>query len=183
MESESSILELKNKQYVLDKERQTLLINDFKTSEIYKKYHDAKSPLPASDRHELITCIDNTFNNFSHRLTKLYPKMRDDELYICCMIKTGLSPKEISNITMLKPNSLSMTRTRLYQKIFGKKGSATDFDSFIRSFWHFHIASFPATYVARNHFVNFCEQLFFFFCGQTITFAAKIVRPWKKESF
>ena len=134
LESESSILELKNKQYVLDKERQTLLINDFKTSEIYKKYHDAKSPLPASDRHELITCIDNTFNNFSHRLTKLYPKMRDDELYICCMIKTGLSPKEISNITMLKPNSLSMTRTRLYQKIFGKKGSATDFDSFIRSF-------------------------------------------------
>ena len=134
LESESSILELKNKQYVLDKERQTLLINDFKTSEIYKKYHDAKSPLPTSDRHELITCIDNTFNNFSHRLTNLYPKMRDDELYICCMIKTWLSPKEISNITMLKPNSLSMTRTRLYQKIFGKKGSATDFDSFIRSF-------------------------------------------------
>jgi hypothetical protein len=43
----------------------------------------------------------------------------------------GISPSGISRLLFKSKSAVTMSRTRLYKKIFGKDGSAEMFDAFI----------------------------------------------------
>ena len=44
-----------------------------------------------------------------------------------------IQPKDIATLTAHSKESVASTRSRLYQKVFGKKGSTKDWDDFILS--------------------------------------------------
>ena len=52
---------------------------------------------------------------------------------MCLLIKVRVQPKDIASLTAHSKESVASTRSRLYQKIFGKKGSTRDWDEFILS--------------------------------------------------
>ena len=74
------------------------------------------------------------YDGFTFRLKDLYPNISDLELWICCMVKAGLTAKEICNISAYSFSSLSMAKSRLYAKMLNRKGSAKAFDAFIAEF-------------------------------------------------
>ena len=78
--------------------------------------------------------MNKAYDGFTFRLKDLYPNISDLELWICCMVKAGLTAKEICNISAYSFSSLSMAKSRLYAKMLNKKGSAKAFDAFISGF-------------------------------------------------
>lgn len=111
-----------------------LLIADFSETDVYKIFQNIRTTPSSADYHKLAEVLNKTFDNFTNRLKDIYPKISVNEIRICCMIKAGLTAKEICNITTYSYASLSMTKLRLYEKIFRKKGTAKDLDNFIREF-------------------------------------------------
>lgn len=80
---------------------------------------------------ELRTAINKVSSNFDGRLRQMYPKISEDDLRLCYLVKTNISPKAIAVIFNCSPQSVTSKRTRLYEKIFKKKGTTKDFDEFI----------------------------------------------------
>jgi hypothetical protein len=80
---------------------------------------------------EVQRCIDALFNDFTKRLYEHYSQLSEQELHMCYLIKMGISPSGISRLLFKSKSAVTMSRTRLYKKIFGKDGSAEMFDAFI----------------------------------------------------
>lgn len=55
------------------------------------------------------------------------------EFQVCQLLKFGCTPSEIAEVLCKNKNSISSIRSRLYGKVFGKKGSSKDWDDFILS--------------------------------------------------
>lgn len=117
---------------VLRKRQQELKTTELQGSECYGKFHDDKFLPALKDFVELQQVLDDTYDNFTSKLKELIPAIREEELWVCCMIKMGMTPVRMCKVLSCNPNYLSMMRKRLYKKIFHQEGSATDFDAFIK---------------------------------------------------
>lgn len=117
---------------VLRKRQQELKITELQRSECYGKFHDDKFLPALKDFVELQQVLDDTYDNFTSKLKELIPAIREEEMWVCCMIKMGMTPVRMCKVLSCKPNYLSMMRKRLYKKIFHQEGSATDFDAIIK---------------------------------------------------
>lgn len=111
-------------------ERAELFLN----SEICLRFRDKNPWRPtANDWAELYRNLDLAYDNFTARLRSLIP-ITDKELQTACLIKAGVMPGVIGQLLCCSPASVSMTRKRLYEKIYQKPGSAELFDQFISQF-------------------------------------------------
>lgn len=88
--------------------------------------------LSESDWTELAEAVDNVYNGFSEKLYSLY-NMSNQDYRVSLLIKARIQPKDIATLTAHSKESIASTRSRLYQKVFGKKGSTRDWDDFILS--------------------------------------------------
>lgn len=88
--------------------------------------------LSENDWTELAETVDNVYNGFSEKLYSLY-NMSDQDYRVSLLIKVRIQPKDIATLTAHSKESIASTRSRLYQKVFGKKGSTRDWDDFILS--------------------------------------------------
>lgn len=133
--SEMEMLSRQNETMLSEQKHNDLLIKDFKRSDIYQFYHNQTSMPGNNDFRMLQDALDKTYNRFTFRLKELYPAMRFEELYVCCLVKAGLDPKRIRIILGHDSASyISMLKVRLYKKIFNMKVSVAEFDAFIRKF-------------------------------------------------
>ena len=57
--------------------------------------------------------------------------MSESEYHICLLLKTKLRLKDIAQLVNIALSSLSSTRSRLFFRTYGKKGSAGDWDNVI----------------------------------------------------
>ena len=111
-----------------------LLVADLADTDVYKLYHDPIAKPTSADYHMLVEALNKAYSDFTLRLKEFYPDIRSNEMWICCMVKAGLTSKEICNISSYSYSSIGMAKVRLYGKMLGKKGSSRDFDTFIRDF-------------------------------------------------
>jgi hypothetical protein len=88
--------------------------------------------LAESDWGELAESVNNVYNGFSEKLYSLY-NMSDQDYRVSLLIKIRIQPKDIATLTAHSKESVASTRSRLYQKVFGRKGSSKDWDDFILS--------------------------------------------------
>lgn len=78
-----------------------------------------------------------------HRLQAVYPQfanriyslcnMSDVERQVSLLVKLQVPPTEIAGLINKEVSTVSSIRSRLYYKVFGRKGGAKDWDEFIRS--------------------------------------------------
>ncbi len=134
IETEVDMLGKQNEQILSEQRHKDVLVDELEASEIYKRFHTPGVRHDSCDYLQLKDALNTAYNRFTHRLEELYPDIRYEELYICCLVKIKLASKEICAIMDYKANKVGMTKTRLYQKIFKVKGSVADFDNFIRNF-------------------------------------------------
>ena len=134
MENEAEMLHRQNEQMLFERKHHELLVADLTETEVYKLFHDASACPTSSDYHKLSEALNKAYDGFTFRLKDLYPNISDLDLWICCMVKAGLTAKEICNISAYSFSSLSMAKSRLYAKMLNKKGSAKAFDAFMSGF-------------------------------------------------
>lgn len=104
-------------------------------SPIYKRikqYLNEGRSMSESDWTELTEAVDATYSGFTDKLYSLY-RMSEQDLHVSLLIKIRLQPKDIATLTAHSKESIASTRSRLYQRVFGKKGSTRDWDDFILS--------------------------------------------------
>lgn len=117
---------------VLRKRQQELKTTELQRSECYGKFHDDKFLPALKDFVELQQVLDDAYDGFTSKLKEFIPTIREEEMWVCCMIKIGMTLTRMCKVLSCKSNYLSMMRKRLYKKVFGREGSATDFDAFIK---------------------------------------------------
>lgn len=69
---------------------------------------------------------------FTNRLLGLC-QMSELEYRVCLLIKLRVPPSEMANLLSKETSTISTIRSRLYQKVFQRKGSSKEWDKFILS--------------------------------------------------
>ena len=117
----------------------------FKASQIYKDfYHVARMPhsenisdkekLSPQDWEELTEAINGTYNHFTERLKQLYPDISLHEIHICMLLKMGIPPISIADLTARSKQAINSSRKKLYEKTHKQSGAPELWDKFIKAF-------------------------------------------------
>ena len=110
-----------------------LVEQEFFSSEYYLDLRariDGGEVLKQEDLSELEQRLKPLYPNFATRLYSLY-NMSVHEYQVCLLLKINISPSQIASALCREVSSISSTRSRLYSKVFGKKGSSKEWDAFI----------------------------------------------------
>jgi hypothetical protein len=97
-----------------------------------KEYLNSGRSMSQTDWAELTEAVDAVYPGFSDKLYSLY-NMSDQDYRVSLLTKVRIQPKDIATLTAHSKESVASTRSRLYRKVFGKKGSTKDWDDFILS--------------------------------------------------
>ena len=137
-------LELEEKKATLDYNNKVAIIENAKreqaetvifSSTVYRRLQECLNSgrrLNYQDWGELTQLLNSIYTGFTEKLYSLYP-MSEHELHVSLLIKMHLQPKDIALLTAHSKESIATTRSRLYSKVFGRKGSSKDWDDFILS--------------------------------------------------
>ncbi len=121
------------KMAVIEKPRQDM--STIFSSDVYQRLQQSLNEgrnLPDADWQELTDVVDSVYSGFTDKLYSLY-RMSPQDYRVSLLIKMRLQPKDIAVLTAHSKESVATTRSRLFQKVFGKKGSTRDWDDFILS--------------------------------------------------
>lgn len=135
LEQKKENLQYNNKVAVIDNEKRSQAETTIFQSDIYRRmqrYLDEERMMSQDDWAQLVQLIDGIYTGFTEKLYSLY-KLSPQDYYVSLLIKARLQPKEIALLTAHSKESIASTRSRLYQKVFGKKGSSRQWDDFILS--------------------------------------------------
>lgn len=119
----------------IENEKRQRAETDIFQSDIYLKMkrllQDGKS-MGEEDWPLLSMLVNSLYTGFTDKLYSLY-RLSEQDYRVCLLIKVRIAPKDIAQLTAHSKESVATTRSRLYQKIFGKKGSTKDWDDFVLS--------------------------------------------------
>ncbi|MBQ3878238.1 MAG: hypothetical protein II792_08230 [Prevotella sp.] len=76
--------------------------------------------------------IEKSHPGFVERLQSFH-RFSPHEMHVNLLLKIGLTPAEIAQLTAHAKQSVSSARARLYEKVFGQKGTPSQWDEFIQS--------------------------------------------------
>jgi hypothetical protein len=110
-------------------------VNNIWATPVYQRLKQHLSEgrsITEGDWTELAEAVDNVYIGFSEKLYSLY-RMSEQDFRVSLLIKIRMQPKDIATLTAHSKESIASTRSRLYQKVFGKKGTTKDWDDFILS--------------------------------------------------
>lgn len=114
-----------------------ILESNFLQSNIYQHFRAISRKEKKANEEDWILLqkeLDKTYNEFTQRISYLYPSISQQELKICCLIKLKMSNREIANTLYATDSAISMARKRLYKKMVGAEGSGEQLNSFIIDF-------------------------------------------------
>lgn len=135
LEERKETLNLANSMAIVTQEKREQAETLLFSSDVYmriKNYLNVGHSMNEADWKELAQLVNGVYYNFTEKLYSLY-KLSTQDYRVCLLIKIRLQPKEIAILTDHSKESVATTRSRLYFKIFGKKGSTRDWDDFILS--------------------------------------------------
>lgn len=127
-------------QHLLDKSASQMSLNKnalvrMKETKIYSLFLakiKENQNVVQSEWVELDKAVNEYFADFKLKLYRIC-KLSELEYQICLLLKLELSLSDISAIVHREPSALTMSRKRLFKKMFKRAGKAEELDSFIRS--------------------------------------------------
>lgn len=84
------------------------------------------------DWQDLEGQVRRAYPGFISQLRNLYT-MSELEYQVCLLIKLRIAPSDIAAVLVRDVSTISTVRSRLYKKVFGRKGGAKEWDEFILS--------------------------------------------------
>lgn len=95
-----------------------------------RKKIEAREIMTQHDWDELEAHVVLLAPDFLHKLNSLRP-FSEQEQRVCLLLKAHIQPADIATLTCKSQSAITLTRSRLYKKVFGRSGSAKDWDDFI----------------------------------------------------
>jgi tetratricopeptide (TPR) repeat protein len=113
--------------------QQEQLIETFRNTPLYRKILVEES-VNNDQWEDLVQLLNHEANNFVDKLTAFYPAIKPQEMQVCQLLKLEFTNQQIATILCRTQQAITNLRKRLYQKMFGKEGSADDLNQFLRLF-------------------------------------------------
>ena len=135
LEEKKAKLDYANTMARIESEKRERAEGDIFRSEVYLRIQRLAAEgrsMGEEDWQQLAMLVDSVYTGFSEKLYSLY-KLTTYDYHVCLLVKIHVLPKDIALLTAHSKESVSTSRSRLYQKVFGKKGSAKDWDDFLLS--------------------------------------------------
>ena len=135
LEERKARLDYANTMAIIDREKREQAETTLMGSDIYLKLKRLLAdgrPMSDEQWQQLAGLVDQVYTGFTSKLFSLYP-MSEQDYHVCLLIKVRVQPKDIATLTAHSKESIASTRSRLYHKVFGRKGSTRDWDEFILS--------------------------------------------------
>lgn len=135
LEEKKATLDYNNKVAIIENEKRQQAETVIFSSDVYQHIQDNLNtgrPLTHQDWLELAEMVNSVYSGFTEKLYNLY-RMTEQDYHVSLLIKMRIQPKDIALLTAHSKESVASTRSRLYQKVFGKKGSSKDWDDFVLS--------------------------------------------------
>ena len=133
LEEKKLALDYNNKVAIIENEKRQQAETVIFSSDIYRRLQECLNTgksLNYQDWGELTSLLNSIYTGFTEKLYSLYP-MSEQELHVSLLIKIHLQPRDIASLTAHSKESVATTRSRLYSKVFGRKGSSKEWDDFI----------------------------------------------------
>lgn len=137
IESEKAKLTLSNEIARLRNIESKRALDNIRSSSVFLRMmdmveHNVPQKITDGDWQELETVITREHDKFKQEIYRLcHPN--PVEFKVCLLLKARVEPVKIAAMIMRAKNSVSSIRSRLYQKAFGCKGRAKDWDEVIYS--------------------------------------------------
>ena len=135
LEEKKATLDYHNKVARLENEKREHAETMIFSSDVYQRIQTSLNSgrsLTAQDWTELTEVVNGVYTGFTEKLYSLY-RMSEQDYHVSLLIKVRIQPKDIALLTAHSKESVASTRSRLYSKVFGMKGSSKDWDDFILS--------------------------------------------------
>ena len=101
--------------------------------QINRLLSDSRQPsMTDEDWHILEDTFAKIQPTFLSRL-QTFHKFSSHEMHICLLLRLGLQPAALAQLSAHSKQSVSSTRSRLFEKVFGQKGTPAQWDEFILS--------------------------------------------------
>lgn len=137
LQTEADLLAAENQVIEARQKRHRLLLDEFLNSDLYRriKQNAGNRDFKLSDEEwlQLSTSLDGVYDDLTKRILNL-ANLNPTELRVVYLLKIGVQPTDMATILCKSKSAISMMRTRMYEKIFGKSGTATALDEYIQNF-------------------------------------------------
>lgn len=135
LEEKKATLDYNNKVAMIENEKRQQAETVIFSSEIYHRLQQCLNSgrsLSLQDWIQLAELVNSIYTGFTEKLYNLY-RMSEQDYHVSLLIKVRIQPKDIALLTAHSKESVASTRSRLYTKVFGQKGSSKDWDDFVLS--------------------------------------------------
>ena len=133
LEEKKATLDYNNKVAIIENEKRQQAETVIFSSAVYHRIQECLNSgrsLAHQDWTELTELVNSIYTGFTEKLYSLY-RLSEQDYHVSLLIKVRVQPKDIALLTAHSKESVASTRARLYQKVFGKKGSSKDWDDFV----------------------------------------------------
>ena len=135
LEEKKATLDYNNKVAIIENEKRQQAETVIFSSAVYHRIQECLNngrSLAHQDWTELTELVNSIYTGFTEKLYSLY-RLSEQDYHVSLLIKVRVQPKDIALLTAHSKESVASTRARLYQKVFGQKGSSKDWDDFVLS--------------------------------------------------
>ena len=135
LEEKKATLDYNNKVAMIENEKRRQAETIIFSSDVYGRLQECLREgrsLMHQEWSELSEVVNSVYSGFTEKLYGLY-RMTEQDYHVSLLIKVRIQPKDIAQLTAHSKESVASTRSRLYQKVFGRKGSSKDWDDFVLS--------------------------------------------------
>ena len=140
LKRQKEMMEWENRQARAAMEKQRLLKETMVETDIRKELvarlstsHIGNRMLKERDWPRIEREIEVCSPDFKEKLQTLYPDYSEFEYHLCLLIRLGMRPVDMAELTAHTKESVTATRRRMYEKVFRKKGTPSDWDEIILS--------------------------------------------------
>ena len=133
LEEKKATLDYNNKVAIIENEKRQQAETVIFSSDIYHRIQECLNGGRSLTHHDwtaLAEMVNSIYTGFTEKLYSLY-RMSEQDYHVSLLIKVRVQPKDIALLTAHSKESVATTRSRLYAKVFGKKGSSKDWDDFV----------------------------------------------------
>ncbi|RHU29360.1 hypothetical protein DXD68_05620 [Parabacteroides sp. TM07-1AC] len=107
----------------------------FFTSDLYLGLCTKWKKLDETQWPEVVKAIDHVlYRDFTSKIRMLYPRISELDLVVCCLTRLDIPVGRIASLLSVNSQAISNKRKRLYEKLTNQKGTAQDFDEFVKDF-------------------------------------------------
>ena len=135
LEEKKAHLDYANKVAMIESEKREQTETVIFGSDVYLRMQNSLNEgrmMDETDWQALSDLVNRVYSGFTEKLYELY-NLSSQDYRVSLLIKVRVQPKDIAILTAHSKESVASTRSRLYSKVFGKKGSSKDWDEFILS--------------------------------------------------